>query len=144
MCFGCTEDPNFCSGRSDGLYVVADNCSIYYQCIEHDTYIHECRTANIFSGWRQQCVPRFRATSRELKNCTATTRYVIISVPNTTFCAAPKCPSLTFSVLGSHCSRALLHRFDLQTRPWLMLLFIVCLSIDTTGLYNWYLTTPRA
>jgi len=75
-CFGLyTEDPNFCSGRSDGLYLVVGNCSIYYRCARNVTYIRACPSGNIFSGLRKQCVPEFRARPQEKEMCNASELY---------------------------------------------------------------------
>ena len=73
-----TVDPDFCSGKTDNLYVIVGNCSTYYQCVQSITYIHLCPSDNIFSGLRRQCVPRYRARPQELEMCNAVLKYVLL------------------------------------------------------------------
>jgi len=45
MVFGLRlrTDNNYCSGRSNGLYTVLNNCSAYYRCFYGQTFVRQCR-----------------------------------------------------------------------------------------------------
>ena len=70
----CAGDSDFCSGRTTGLYGIAGNCTVYYQCVEGETFVQQCPRDLIFSIRRKQCLPLFRVPERA-DECVTSRRY---------------------------------------------------------------------
>jgi len=65
----------FCSGKADGLYEVAGNCSVYYLCSNGETSVYPCPFDHLFIPDETQCLPPDQAPADRARECTGTPRY---------------------------------------------------------------------